>query len=79
MGSVPLVTSFTDTRNLATFVFFGGCLVLTYKVFTDFEVSSREAFSLAEKIAGLCGRDEIELQIIAKNILQRGIFSSNNC
>ncbi|KYN32022.1 Transmembrane and TPR repeat-containing protein 2 [Trachymyrmex septentrionalis] len=39
MGSVPLVTSFTDTRNLATCIFFGGCLVLTYKAFTDFEVS----------------------------------------
>lgn len=38
MGSVPLVTSFTDTRNLATCIFFGGCLVLTYKAFTDFEV-----------------------------------------
>ncbi|XP_018311479.1 transmembrane and TPR repeat-containing protein 1 [Mycetomoellerius zeteki] len=37
MGSVPLVTSFTDTRNLATCIFFGGCLVLTYKAFTDFE------------------------------------------
>lgn len=42
MGSVPLVTSFTDTRNLATCIFFGGCLVLTYKAFTDFEVSARE-------------------------------------
>jgi len=41
MGSVPLVTSFTDTRNLATCIFFGGCLVLTYKAFTDFEVSAR--------------------------------------
>lgn len=40
MGSVPLVTSFTDTRNLATCIFFGGCLVLTYKAFTDFEVSA---------------------------------------
>lgn len=39
MGSVPLVTSFTDTRNLATCIFFGGCLVLTYKAFTDFEVN----------------------------------------
>ncbi|GAB1865473.1 TMTC3 protein [Camponotus japonicus] len=42
MGSVPLVTSFTDTRNLATCIFFGGCLVLTYKAFTDFEVSVRK-------------------------------------
>lgn len=60
MGSVPLVTSFTDTRNLATFVFFGGCLVLTYKVFTDFEVSSREVRSRSLRKSLDSGRDEIE-------------------
>ncbi|KOC69598.1 Transmembrane and TPR repeat-containing protein 3 [Habropoda laboriosa] len=38
MGSVPLVASLADTRNLATCLFFGGCLILTYKAFTDFEV-----------------------------------------
>ncbi|XP_014210531.1 transmembrane and TPR repeat-containing protein 1-like isoform X2 [Copidosoma floridanum] len=37
MGSVPLVTSLADTRNLATCLFFGGCLVLTYRAFADFE------------------------------------------
>ncbi|XP_076748886.1 protein O-mannosyl-transferase TMTC1 isoform X2 [Xylocopa sonorina] len=37
MGSVPLVASLADTRNLATCLFFGGCLILTYKAFTDFE------------------------------------------
>ncbi|KAK1128557.1 hypothetical protein K0M31_003015 [Melipona bicolor] len=40
MGSVPLVASLADTRNLATCLFFGGCLILTYKAFTDFEVSA---------------------------------------
>ncbi|OAD62509.1 Transmembrane and TPR repeat-containing protein 2 [Eufriesea mexicana] len=39
MGSVPLVASLADTRNLATCLFFGGCLILTYKAFMDFEVS----------------------------------------
>ncbi|XP_015513359.1 protein O-mannosyl-transferase TMTC1 [Neodiprion lecontei] len=37
MGSVPLVASVADARNLATCLFFGGCVVLTYKAFTDFE------------------------------------------
>ncbi|XP_076301294.1 protein O-mannosyl-transferase TMTC1-like isoform X2 [Lasioglossum baleicum] len=37
MGSVPLVASLADTRNMATCLFFGGCLILTYKAFTDFE------------------------------------------
>ncbi|XP_066592261.1 protein O-mannosyl-transferase TMTC1-like isoform X1 [Prorops nasuta] len=37
MGSVPLVATLADIRNLATCLFFGGCLVLTYKAFTDFE------------------------------------------
>ncbi|XP_058804494.1 protein O-mannosyl-transferase TMTC1-like isoform X2 [Phymastichus coffea] len=37
MGSVPLVASLADARNLATCLFFGGCLVLTYKAFSDFE------------------------------------------
>ncbi|OXU29366.1 hypothetical protein TSAR_006583 [Trichomalopsis sarcophagae] len=37
MGSVPLIASLADTRNLATCLFFGGCLVLTYRAFTDFE------------------------------------------
>ncbi|KAL7307439.1 hypothetical protein TKK_0000618 [Trichogramma kaykai] len=37
MGSVPLVTSLADSRNLATCLFFGGCLVLTYRAFADFE------------------------------------------
>ncbi|XP_025602566.1 protein O-mannosyl-transferase TMTC1-like isoform X2 [Athalia rosae] len=37
MGSVPLVASVADARNLATCIFFGGCVVLTYKAFTDFE------------------------------------------
>ncbi|EZA56626.1 Transmembrane and TPR repeat-containing protein [Ooceraea biroi] len=49
MGSVPLVTSFTDTRNLATCIFFGGCLVLTYKAFTDFEVSARGNLALSNR------------------------------
>ncbi|KAI4484940.1 hypothetical protein M0802_012936 [Mischocyttarus mexicanus] len=51
MGSVPLVTSLADTRNLATCLFFGGCLVLTYKAFTDFEVSSRKK---KENEYGIC-------------------------
>lgn len=42
MGSVPLVASLADTRNLATCLFFGGCLILTYKAFSDFEVSLSE-------------------------------------
>ncbi|XP_031778983.1 protein O-mannosyl-transferase TMTC1 [Nasonia vitripennis] len=37
MGSVPLIASLADTRNLATCLFFGGCLVLTYRAFADFE------------------------------------------
>lgn len=39
MGSVPLVASLADTRNIATCIFFGGCLLITYKAFTDFEVT----------------------------------------
>lgn len=38
MGSVPLVTSIIDVRNFATCLFFGACLVITYRAFTDIEV-----------------------------------------
>ncbi|KAF7395073.1 hypothetical protein HZH66_008247 [Vespula vulgaris] len=52
MGSVPLVTSLADTRNLATCLFFGGCLVLTYKAFTDFETLNKVAgFSTSDATA----------------------------
>ncbi|KAL2712911.1 protein O-mannosyl-transferase TMTC1-like isoform X3 [Vespula squamosa] len=52
MGSVPLVTSLADTRNLATCLFFGGCLVLTYKAFTDFETLNKVAgFSTSDVTA----------------------------
>lgn len=39
MGSVPLVTCFADSRNLATCLFFGCLVVLIYKGIIDFEVS----------------------------------------
>jgi len=40
MGSVPLVTSWFDPRNLATLLLFGSCLALAYKGLNDFEVSA---------------------------------------
>lgn len=51
MGSVPLVASLADTRNLATCLFFGGCLILTYKAFTDFEVSARMTNEIWRRLA----------------------------
>lgn len=39
MGSVPLVTSLADSRNLSTCLFFAFLLVLIYKGIVDFEVS----------------------------------------
>lgn len=38
MGSVPLVTCFADSRNLATCLFFGCLAILIYKGIVDFEV-----------------------------------------
>ncbi|XP_039295218.1 protein O-mannosyl-transferase TMTC1 isoform X2 [Nilaparvata lugens] len=37
MGSIPLVTSLGDYRNVATCIFFGCCLLLAYRCFADFE------------------------------------------
>nr|CAD7262508.1 unnamed protein product [Timema shepardi] len=37
MGSVPLVTSLADTRNLGTFLFFVCCLIIAYRGLADFE------------------------------------------
>ncbi|KAF4525605.1 hypothetical protein B566_EDAN001204 [Ephemera danica] len=37
MGSVPLVTSWADTRNLATLLLFASCLALAYRGICDFE------------------------------------------
>ncbi|XP_075234795.1 protein O-mannosyl-transferase TMTC1-like [Lycorma delicatula] len=37
MGSIPLVTSLADCRNIATCIFFGCCLLLAYRCFADFE------------------------------------------
>lgn len=64
MGSVPLVASLADTRNLATCLFFGGCLILTYKAFTDFEVrisskNGKVKFSISFHFA----RNEMSLDI----------------
>lgn len=38
MGSVPLVTSIGDSRNLITFLFFGLTLLLAIRSLIDFEV-----------------------------------------
>ncbi|KAL1130039.1 hypothetical protein AAG570_012982 [Ranatra chinensis] len=40
MGSVPLVASLADSRNLATCVFFGCCLIIAYRCIADFEAFS---------------------------------------
>ncbi|RZF48943.1 hypothetical protein LSTR_LSTR003019 [Laodelphax striatellus] len=37
MGSIPLVTSLADYRNLATCLFFAGFLWLAYRIMADFE------------------------------------------
>ncbi|KAJ9597493.1 hypothetical protein L9F63_011653, partial [Diploptera punctata] len=37
MGSVPLLTSLADSRNIATCLFFGCCLLLVYRGIADFE------------------------------------------
>jgi hypothetical protein len=39
MGSVPLLTSLTDSRNIATCLFFGCCFLIAYRGIADFEVS----------------------------------------
>lgn len=39
MGSIPLVTSLADSRNLTTALFFTCCLLLAYRCIADFEVS----------------------------------------
>lgn len=46
MGSLPLVTSPTDGRNIATALFFGCCLLLLYRCVSEFEVR----FKLVSKI-----------------------------
>jgi hypothetical protein len=38
MGSVPLLTSLADTRNIATCLFFGCCFLIAYRGIADFEV-----------------------------------------
>jgi len=38
MGSVPLLTSLADTRNIATCLFFGCCFLIAYRGIVDFEV-----------------------------------------
>lgn len=38
MGSIPLLTSISDPRNLVTFVAFGAAIVLAYKGIIDVEV-----------------------------------------
>jgi hypothetical protein len=39
MGSVPLLTSLSDSRNIATCLFFGCCFLVAYRGIADFEVS----------------------------------------
>jgi hypothetical protein len=41
MGSVPLLTTLTDSRNIATCLFFGCCFLIAYRGIADFEVSSK--------------------------------------
>lgn len=40
MGSIPLVTSLADSRNLTTALFFTCCLLLAYRCVAEFEVST---------------------------------------
>ncbi|XP_033611533.1 protein O-mannosyl-transferase TMTC1 isoform X2 [Cryptotermes secundus] len=37
MGSVPLLTSLSDSRNIATCLFFGCCFLVAYRGIADFE------------------------------------------
>ncbi|XP_069696978.1 protein O-mannosyl-transferase TMTC1-like [Periplaneta americana] len=37
MGSVPLVTTLVDSRNIATCLFFGCCVIIAYRGISDFE------------------------------------------
>ncbi|XP_069696734.1 protein O-mannosyl-transferase TMTC1-like [Periplaneta americana] len=37
MGSVPLVTTLVDSRNIATCLFFGCCVIIAYRGIADFE------------------------------------------
>ena len=43
MGSVPLLTSLADTRNIATCLFFGCCFLIAYRGIADFEVRLKHA------------------------------------
>jgi protein O-mannosyl-transferase len=39
MGSIPLLTSISDPRNIITFIAFCAALLIAYKGIIDFEVS----------------------------------------
>lgn len=41
MGSIPLVTSIGDLRNVLTFVTFFALILLSYRALMDFEVSCK--------------------------------------
>ena len=43
MGSVPLLTSLADTRNIVTCLFFGCCFLIAYRGIADFEVRFKHA------------------------------------
>lgn len=40
MGSIPLIMSFRDTRNLVTLITFCVILIIIYKIYNDLEVSN---------------------------------------
>lgn len=44
MGSVPLVTTVSDSRNLLTCVAFGAAILLAYRGLTDLEVVMIQIF-----------------------------------
>lgn len=39
MGSIPLIMSFRDTRNILTLITFGVILLIIYKIYNDLEVN----------------------------------------
>ncbi|KAF7397863.1 hypothetical protein HZH68_009085 [Vespula germanica] len=79
MGSVPLVTSLADTRNLATCLFFGGCLVLTYKAFTDFEPTT-DRIAVDDEVAPISKvvtQESIAYRIICSRRILENLFKSS--